>query len=459
LEGECCDSRREYHPGPSHPGEDRLRAVLSRAIRAFVLSVAAAALWAAPASAAPFVNGEFPVSSIETNSKIAAGPDGNMWVTLNDGTNNVAKITPEGAVEEFDLPEVEFPSGITGGPDGMVWVTETNHVVEFSPSNPTGTTNRTQINDIATSHSIVTGPDGNLWVATKDNLIKVPPDAPDSFQAFEIAGLEPKDIDVAGGNLVVADNGGKRIVVASTAGTVLTDYPAEGGTQGVAGNAAGQIAFSQPTSDPQALALVIPPGPPLLTTQGPTDPFGVALGADGAFWFPRFNLSSVARLTSENQFSEVGSFAEGSGPRQIAAGPGNTLWVTLQLANKVGRISGVDPPALPPVTGKAPQTKIDKGPKKKVTTTGKRAKVTFRFSSPDAGAGFECALTKLKKPKKGKKAKQPKPKFKGCKSPKSYKLKPGKYRFEVRATLAGVIDASPARKTFTVVRKKPKKRR
>ena len=31
-------------------------------------------------------------------------------------------------------------------------------------------------------------------------------------------------------------------------------------------------------------------------------------------------------------------------PRDIATGPGNTLWVTLDMSNKVARITGVDPP-------------------------------------------------------------------------------------------------------------------
>ena len=53
--------------------------------------------------------------------------------------------------------------------------------------------------------------------------------------------------------------------------------------------------------------------------------------------------------------------------------------------------------------------------------------------------------------KKGKGKKTPKPKFKGCKSPKKLSLKPGKYRFSVRAVLAGVADPSPATKAFKVV--------
>ena len=79
-------------------------------------------------------------------------------------------------------------------------------------------------------------------------------------------------------------------------------------------------------------------------------------------------------------------------------------------------------------------------------TKGKRAKVTFRFSSSTAGAKFECALVTIKKGKK-----TPKPKFKGCKSPKKLSLKPGKYRFSVRAVAAGIVDPSPATKAFKVV--------
>ena len=100
---------------------------------------------------------------------------------------------------------------------------------------------------------------------------------------------------------------------------------------------------------------------------------------------------------------------------------------------EVVRISGLEPPVTAPISAtkpKAPETKIGKGPKKTVKTKGKRAKVTFRFSSSTAGATFECALVTIKK---GKGKKTRKPKFKGCKSPKKLSLKPGKYRFSVRA--------------------------
>jgi hypothetical protein len=83
-----------------------------------------------------------------------------------------------------------------------------------------------------------------------------------------------------------------------------------------------------------------------------------------------------------------------------------------------------------------------------VTTKGKKAAVTFRFSSTTAGASFECALVKKPK-KKGKKA--PKPKFATCTSPRKLKLKPGKYTFSVRAVSAGLADPTPATSSFRIV--------
>jgi hypothetical protein len=101
---------------------------------------------------------------------------------------------------------------------------------------------------------------------------------------------------------------------------------------------------------------------------------------------------------------------------------------------------------------RVPETTIDKGPKGKVITHGKRAKVKFRFSSSEPGTSFECRLVRL--PRKGRKAPKAPP-FKGCSSPQKYKLKPRRYRFEVRAVLAGIgADATPAKRSFKVVRVK-----
>ena len=79
-----------------------------------------------------------------------------------------------------------------------------------------------------------------------------------------------------------------------------------------------------------------------------------------------------------------------------------------------------------PCTVPTPGTVIDKGPKKKL----EGGKATFKFSSPDGGASFECKLDE-----------QP---FKPCTSPRKLKrIEPGRHVFSVRAVLAGKSDPQP----------------
>jgi hypothetical protein len=232
----------------------------------------------------------------------------------------------------------------------------------------------------------------------------------------------------------------------------------EGSSQGVAGGPGGQIAFSQPGKSPEQIGLINPPST-ALSFERDGDPFGVALGSDLAYWIPLSAAEGVQRLTREGTSTFLGGLPPKFFPRQIAAGPKNTLWITMDIPGEntyeVARISGLEPPSTPTGGGSkstpAPETTIDKGPKRKVKTKGKRASVAFRFSSTAAGAAFECAL--VKKPgKKGKKT--PQPKFTSCKSPKKLKLKPGRYRFSVRAIAGAVADPSPATSSFRVVRVK-----
>ena len=67
------------------------------------------------------------------------------------------------------------------------------------------------------------------------------------------------------------------------------------------------------------------------------------------------------------------------------------------------------------------------------------AKAKYKFKSPTAGATFQCKLDKKS--------------WKACKSPykvKAEKLNAGKHKLQVRAVLAGVVDATPSKKTFKV---------
>lgn len=413
-----------------------------------------AALLLVPGSAvaAPFVNGIFPLGSeVGTNNKIVAGPDGNIWLTVEGGTKDVARVTPAGQVTEFELDGVEGAQGIASGPEGNLWVPTINQVTRFSPADPENTDKTFTIATIANDGQIVAGPDGFMWVASNENLDRFNPADPEGQkQNFAVAGLKPKDIDVAGSLIAIADSDGEksRIVTFTTSGT-QADLAIASGSQGVAGNPGGQIAYSAPLAEPEQVGLITPPGP-AQPIPVPGDPFGVAFGPDGAYWVAQFAQGGLTRFTTTGQTTFLGGLPIES-PRQITAGPGNTLWVTLTKMGEPGvaRISGVEVdvinPLPPPLA--TPETKIDKGPKKVVKTRKAKARVKFRFSSSTPSAGFQCSLRR-----KSKKAQKAIVVFRGCKSPKRYKLRPGRYRFQVRAVSGGLIDPTPAVRKFKIKR-------
>lgn len=97
-----------------------------------------------------------------------------------------------------------------------------------------------------------------------------------------------------------------------------------------------------------------------------------------------------------------------------------------------------DPPGpepQPPVADiDSPDTTITAGAPRRT----RKARVTFRFRSDEAGSSFECKLD----------ARQ----FRPCGSPQRFRVKTGRHRFLVRATDAtGNLDPTPASRKFTVV--------
>jgi virginiamycin B lyase len=415
-----------------------------RAAIAILIAAAVAAALAPQASAAPAVDGEFPIAGgVGTDNDIVEGPDGNMWVTLQN-VNGVARITPAGVVTEFPLDNTSF--GIAVGPDDNLWVSTTIGVIKVPPDDPDNPT----AYDVGLTggRGIVAGPDDRMWVAGTDQLVSfdvADPEGTDDSTA--IAGMAPHGMSVGtDGLLWIADGNGRVISAAAAAGPTVTPYDiqinAAGGAQDVAGGPNGQVAYAAPTTDPQTVGRITPGGSPQMTELVASDPFGVTFAPDGAYWFARSQTNDLLRLTPSGQMTTLTGFAPsgGVGPRKIATGPDNTLWVTLDTPEKVARVTGVKPAA------KNPKTAIDRTPNRKLEAKGRKGRATakFRFSSSSPGAGFQCSL----------RPKARKPRFKECESPATYKLRPGKYEYAVRAVLDGKRDRTPATFTFKVVRKK-----
>ena len=136
-----------------------------RALAVLCGALAAVAVIAAPASAKMKVTGKFDVSGVGTNNEITKGPDGNVWVTL-DQTNDIARITPKGKVKEFDPANIDNPVGIASGPDKTLWVTQAGGVANSSTLTIPTRRRTSRSTTSPTREPIVKGPDGNMWTVS-----------------------------------------------------------------------------------------------------------------------------------------------------------------------------------------------------------------------------------------------------------------------------------------------------
>jgi virginiamycin B lyase len=108
--------------------------------------------------------------------QMVAGSDGNIWFDLNGGSSTIlGRITPLGEISEFNEAATYGPRRLTLGPDGDVWYTaglpglkivskegEPSSIGRIAPSGQV-TEFQVGLASKAILDQIVTGPDGNLW--------------------------------------------------------------------------------------------------------------------------------------------------------------------------------------------------------------------------------------------------------------------------------------------------------
>jgi virginiamycin B lyase len=401
-----------------------------------LLLALASLLAAGPAGAAPTVADTFDLSG--QPGRITEGPDGNVWVLLSGSSDNneIARVEPDGTVTEFDSNDLSNAVGITTGPDGKLWVTKSQAVGSFDPADPTNI-DLTPITQVS-GQDIVAGPDGDLWTPGDATVVQIPPDDPANPLFHDVSGLSGRGIAAGGdGRIWVVDFAGQQLVRMKTDGT-FTTIAIGGQPQQVAAGPGEQMAYTNPNAADTVVGLLTPPADPENVAMPNTDPFGITFAIDGAYWTARFAANDLARITPDGKLTPLGGFPASSGPRYLTPGENGTLWVSLETSHQVGEVTGIEAPKPP----KAPKVKITKAPKSKVKTKGKKkAKVKFAFKSKTKGVKFRCSLEKRNK----------RPHFGGCSSPEIYRLKPGKYEFEVKAK-AGGVTGKPATADFKVVK-------
>lgn len=366
--------------------------------------LAAGATTAPPAAAAPdvvakpVVDGTFPVDGSPT--RITAGPDGNVWfgVSGNSGGNDLGRITPAGVITYFDLGAVNIGTLVVG-PDKNLWATIDTGVAKIPPGDPTTVTSF-DITGFAAPGGLAVGPDKNLWAAGGDKVYRVPPANPTTATPFDVAGMAAKQVAATATRVWVVDFNGK-VHVFKTDGT-FTSVTVGGNPQGIAGGPKDQVLYSNPENQANHAARLTIGGTPQKTPLPGTDPsFSVAFGADGAYWVGLFLTRKIARITTDGKVTEYGTWSAPYLPRYVAAGPGPTVWVSLEDPGNdgaIGRVTGLDVDKTATIKIKGATAKVTKG-----KAAVKLQCPTSEISGPCTGSVTLRSLTG-KKAKLGKRA-------------------------------------------------------
>jgi streptogramin lyase len=264
---------------------------------------------------------------------IAAGPDGNLWLSE---ANEIARMTTAGVITQFALTSASGVA-VSPGPDGNIWFTGPgDSITRVTPGGsiayfPIPTTN-------ADLQDITAGPDGNMWfVEFTGNKIgritlggvvtefTVP--TPNSSPAGIVAGPD--------GNLWFAEYFGGKVGRMTPSG-VFTEYVVNGDPIGVAAGPEGNVWF---TNGAGAAVGFITPAGVVTEYTGNIYPAEICAGPDGALWFTDTFGNQIGRITTAGAMTLYPVPTPGGGPSGITVGPDGNVWFTEHGAGKVAFIT------------------------------------------------------------------------------------------------------------------------
>jgi streptogramin lyase len=329
---------------------------------------------------------------------VAAGPDGNVWVT-EFTMNRIARVTPSGVFTEFGsgvLPLNAGVGGIAAGPDGNLWFTESQSS-RIGRITPTGTITQFSagITPGSLPNRIVAGPDGNLWFTetTGNRIGRISPvGSVTEFSTGISASSSPWGITAgADGNLWftehVSGGGVARITIAGA----VTEFPSSGLPSGIAAGPDGNVWFAE-NANPGSIARISPSG--LLTefSTGLTPnvgPYDIETGADGNLYFTENKLGgTLGQITPSGVITQFTSGLTGPTYGISAGGDGN-IWFAENADDRVGRLT-VAPAVLtlPPLTVAATSATLAG----KVTANAQATSYHFEWGST-TGYGASTTVT------------------------------------------------------------------
>ncbi|HET6653259.1 MAG TPA: hypothetical protein VFH10_11505 [Nocardioides sp.] len=304
---------------------------------------------------------------------ITEGPDGNLWwvagadvFTPNPDpdtggtfTSNIGRTTPAGVTTEFSVncnsclfDDIASGPGdtlfVSSNSAGLTTITTAGVVGFVQPLRADGT-------EVGYSLGALTSDGDDLWGSTTDIIWRY--DVPTGeFTEFAVPGAVGEvDVDANGIIWFAAVNAIGRFDPANPGATVITpvftpdDLPANVISLAVASDGNvwftdrfnHVVGFLDPATNSDTSFFTPTP------ESGPQD---VAAGADGSVWFTQARVGNVARVTPDGVFTEAGK-AIGDDPRSgleealgvayrpARAGQTESVWWTMQAANKIGTVS------------------------------------------------------------------------------------------------------------------------
>jgi len=247
------------------------------------------------------------IATIAGAIDLAAGADGNLWVTIceagSGGAHAIARLTPAGDVTQFPTTVPgSCPQQITAGPDNRLWYTDTAADTVGRVSAIDGLTEFPLPPAAFAPQGITAGPDGNVWFTAQDRIGKINTSGTtiDTYPLSVTPAPRAPESIVTGpdGNLWFVEAGVDAIGRSNTSGSATEFFLPQ------AGNRARDI------------------------TRGP----------DNNLWFTEEVAGKIGRITLEGTITEFELPTPGSAPFGIALGPDANLWFAESHANQIAKM-------------------------------------------------------------------------------------------------------------------------
>jgi streptogramin lyase len=354
---------------------------------AILAAISAAVVAGAPLRATAQIFTAFPPAPTQAGSgpwSIAAGPDGNLWFTMNNGAGSnpcpagaanpwVERMTPAGVAAAFQTgSNGGAPMWITSGPDGNVWFTMCNVFVNNTAFNAISkvtadgvvtnyilTTNPEPFNAGALFNAITAGPDGNVWFTYGNETIgKISPTGGFTFYQPATCCRFFSGITAGpDGNLWITEVNNTPKIARFTPGTLaFVEFTIPSGNYGqyIAAGPDGNLWFSEPVGNQVGKVTTDGHITELDLGSMAKEPLSVTAGPDGNVWFTEVNSlngKKIARITpggAVTEFSCPIGHQNNCAPFWVTTGSDGNLWFTGACCipgAAIGRL--VLPPAAP----------------------------------------------------------------------------------------------------------------